>query len=169
MRVLLKTVLDVHPDQAWRALRSPAVFGELYGPLLRMRPHTALPTVWADGSRATVSMSAFGIVPLGRQRIDIRLQSDRPDGVRIVADVGGPETGPLSALSGWRHRMAVAPAPGDAERTLYRDELRIGGPLAPLLWPALWLGWQLRASRLRSLASGWDEDSGPDGVDTAEA
>ncbi|MGO3885150.1 MAG: hypothetical protein ACTJHU_02535 [Mycetocola sp.] len=157
MRVLLKTVLDVAPDQAWRALRSPAVLAELYAPLMTLTPRGPLPSSWSDGSGAVVELTGAGLVPLGRQRISIRLQQDRPDGVRIIADVGQPESGALGSLTRWQHRMAVSSFGGDPTRTLYRDELRFGGPSAPLLWPALWASWQLRGLRLRALAPGWDE------------
>ena len=36
MRILLKLVLDIDADAAWRALHSQAALAELYGPLLRV-------------------------------------------------------------------------------------------------------------------------------------
>jgi hypothetical protein len=54
--------------------------------------------------------------------------------------------------------MAVAPAPGDPGRTLWRDRLVIGGPAAAALWPVLWTVWQWRGARLRQLAPTWAHD-----------
>jgi hypothetical protein len=157
MRIQLKTVLDCEPDVAWRALRSPAALREIYGPLLDMRPESALPTMW-NATTATVALSVAGLVPTGRQRIDISFEEQRADGVRILIDDGAPLSGPLALLSSWRHRMAVAPAPDDHGKTLYRDRLDIGGPAAPVLWFPLWTVWQWRGSRLAELAPTWAYD-----------
>ena len=64
--------------------------------------------------------------------------------VRIFRDSGIPLTGPLAALDVWDHQIAVAPAPGDPAKTLWRDRLVIGGAAAPPLWPVLWGMWQWR-------------------------
>jgi hypothetical protein len=78
--------------------------------------------------------------------------------VRIFRDSGIPLTGPLASLDVWDHQMAIAPAPGDPGKTLWRDRLVIGGPTAPALWPVLWGMWQWRAARIRALAPTWAHD-----------
>ena len=159
MRILLKFVVDCDADAAWRALHSPQVMAELYGPLLTMDAD-ARPSRWEDGDDLIVRLRIAGAVPAGSQLIAI---SDRParDGagpVRIVQDAGMPLTGPLAALTGWDHQMAVSPDPADSGRTLWRERLVITGPTAPALWPVLWAAWQWRSVRIRALAPGWAHD-----------
>lgn len=167
MRIQLKTVLDCEPDVAWRALRSPAALQEIYGPLLSMTSASELPTMW-QATTAEVALSVAGLIPTGRQRIDISFDDHRADGVRILVDDGAPLTGPLALLGSWRHRMAVAPAPHDQGKTLYRDRLDIGGVAAPALWFPLWTVWQWRASRLAELAPTWAYDPEIAAVDDAD-
>jgi len=166
MRIQLKTVLDCEPDVAWRALRSPAALREIYAPLMVMKPETELPTMWG-ATTATVGLSLAGLIPTGRQTIDISFDDHRGDGVRILVYDGKPLTGPLALLGSWRHRMAVAPAPEDAGKTLYRDRLDIGGAAAPALWLPLWTVWQWRASRLADVAPTWAYDPEIQAVDEA--
>ena len=163
MRIQLKTVLDCDPDAAWRALRSPAVLRELYGPFLQMASleTTGFPTVWSE-ERHEVVLRLGGVVPVGRQAMDLRLRDDRADGIRILKDDGAALTGPLSLLDSWTHRMAVSPAAGDPGKTLYRDRLDIHGPLAPAYWYPLWLTWPWRGRRIRQLAPTWAYDPRPE-------
>jgi hypothetical protein len=76
MRIQLKTVLDCEPDVAWRALRSPAALREIYAPLMVMTPETELPTMW-DATTTTVGLSFAGLIPSGRQRIEISFDDHR--------------------------------------------------------------------------------------------
>ncbi|MCR2813767.1 hypothetical protein [Microbacterium sp. zg.Y1084] len=161
MRILLKLVLDCDADAAWRALHSPRAVAELYGPLLEMHPMDAagLPSRLEPGADVPVSLRAAGVA-VGQQLIhvsDRRLEDTRGP-VRVLRDSGIPLTGPLAALDTWDHQMAVSPAPGDPDRTLWRERLVIGGAAAPLLWPVLWGVWQWRAARLRTLAPTWAYD-----------
>ncbi|MGW9114619.1 hypothetical protein [Microbacterium sp. NPDC055683] len=155
MRILQKLVLDCDVDAAWRALHSPAVLAELYGPLVRMRPLGAdpMPLEWSSGDDAAVALET-GPLTIGTQLI---ATVDRSKGdVRILRDAGTPLTGPLASLDVWDHQMAVS-ATADG-RTLWRERLTIGGGAAPLLWLPLWAIWQVRAVRLRRLARTWAFD-----------
>lgn len=160
MRIMLKFVIDVDADAAWHALHSPAVLGEIYGPLITLErlspddsPETAHPSY-------AVQMRLFDVIPLGRQLIALSdgIRDDRTGSVRIVRDSGIPLTGPLSTLDVWDHQMAVSPVSGDRRRTLWRDRLVIAGPLAPVLWPMLWVVWQWRQRRIRRIAPSWADD-----------
>lgn len=167
MRILLKLVLDIDPDAAWRAVHSPRVVAELYGPLLELEPlEAALPTVLSPGSDMPVRMRAAGLA-LGDQLIHTSDRSVRESAgeVRILRDSGIPLTGPLAALAVWDHQMAISPAPGQPGKTLWRDRLVIGGAAAPVLWPVLWATWQWRGVRLRQMAPTWayDPESDPHG------
>ncbi|GAB3618081.1 hypothetical protein GCM10027416_26380 [Okibacterium endophyticum] len=162
MRIQLKVELDCEPRAVWRALHSPAVLQELYGPLV----HTAsgieggFPTSWTTGTEHVLTIRAAGLVPLGRQRIALR-DDRRPDGTRILSDEGGGVSGPLASLASWRHRMAVSAVPDRPGAALYRDRLDIGGPAAALYWYPLWALWQWREVRMKQLAPTWAYDPEP--------
>ncbi len=159
MRVMLKFEIDCDADAAWRALHSPQVLGELYGPLLNVEPWSEVPTSWNHGANAAVALSVAG-VPLGKQFISItdRERTHAGRHVRILRDSGIPLTGPLASLDVWDHQMAVSAVAGHPHRTLWRDRLTIGGATAPLLWPALWATWQWRQLRITQLAPSWAFD-----------
>lgn len=167
MRIMLKLVLDCDADAAWRALHSPRAVAELYGPLVGLQPMdpAGLPTSLEPGAdvpvRLRLGLGDAGI-GLGDQLIHVseRAVADARGPVRILRDSGIPLTGPLAALDVWDHQMAVAPAPGEPGRTLWRERLVIGGPTALALWPVLWAVWQWRAGRLRRLAPTWAHDPG---------
>ncbi|MGV9194654.1 hypothetical protein ACQ143_09970 [Microbacterium sp. MC2] len=163
MRIMLKLVLDCDADAAWRALHSPRALAELYAPLVDMAPVAEGPTLLEPGSDVAVQLRLAGTVPLGRQLIHAtdRYVEDHRGAVRILRDSGIPLTGPFAALDVWDHQMAVSPAPGAPEKTLWRDRLVIGGPTAALLWPVLWATWQWRAARLRAVAPTWAFDPEP--------
>lgn len=170
MRILLKLTLDCDADAAWRALHSPRVVAELYGPFVGLTPMGAggLPTVLEPGADVPVRMTLGGAplptVALGSQLIHVsdRLVEDADGPVRILRDSGIPLTGPLASLDVWDHQMAVSPAPSDPTRTLWRERLVIGGPAAAALWPVLWGVWQWRGMRLRQLAPSWAYEPGDD-------
>ena len=166
MRVLSKFTIDCDADAAWRALHSPRVLAEVYGPFLDMQPLEAIPTQWEHGQNAAVGLSVAGLIPVGRQLISITHAEREVGGVRvrIIRDSGMPLTGPLAVLDVWDHQMAVSPLPDG--RTLWRERLVIGGAAAPALWPGLWALWQWRAARIRQIAPSWAHD--PDAV-TAES
>lgn len=161
MRVLTKFTIDCNADAAWRALHSPRVLAEVYGPLLDMQPLEAIPTQWEGGQSAAVGMSLGGILPLGTQLISVSDRELLQGGarVRILRDSGIPLSGPLASLTVWDHQMAVSPLADG--RTLWRERLVIGGASAPLLWPSLWALWQLRAARIRTIAPSWDGGDTP--------
>lgn len=162
MRILLKLVIDIDADAAWRALHSPRAVAELYGPMMDLAAldPDGLPTSWEPGGDVGVQLSLAGAVPMGRQLMHFteRTVQDANGDVRIFRDSGIPLTGPLASLDVWDHQMAISPAPGDPTKTLWRDRLTIGGPTALAMWPVLWSIWQWRAARIRALAPTWAHD-----------
>jgi hypothetical protein len=171
MRVLLKEVLDCDPDAAWRAIRSPAVFAEVSSPLLVMESHApdGLPTVWEPGDHL-VTMRGGGIVPLGKQTINLSMQTLRHGDVRILRDTGRGVSGSLAAVTLWDHRMAIAADPAGTGKTLYRDQLIFrAGPATLALWPAFWSFWQWRMLQLKRLAPTWRFDVGVDDSEFARS
>lgn len=161
MRVLLKFEIRCDVDAAWRAIHSPAVMAEIATPLISVSPLDAMPTQWASGSNATVELRAGGVVPVGKQLINISDRERTHEGarVRILRDTGIPLSGPLASLDVWDHQIAVSAVPGHSNRTLWRDRLVIAGPTAPLLWPAVWSAWQWRMQRIKRLAPTWAYDA----------
>lgn len=171
MYVQLKFPMDTPSDAAWRALRSVAVVRELYSPLVDVRPLgdfipengsasvelenlEAVATMWEPGS-VECRARLFGIIPLGRQIIRVSFEQAEDGRTNLFVDTGGATSGPLALLTGWRHRMAVSPLPGDPGRSLWRDRVEFHGPMAPLYWPVLWALWQWRGQKIRALAPGW--------------
>ncbi|MEO6117019.1 MAG: hypothetical protein ABIP33_11595 [Pseudolysinimonas sp.] len=155
MHVHLKLVLDCPPDAAWRALRSPSVFADVSYPWVQFEPlaDNGFPEEWSEGSHPVRARALYGIFDAGTQDIDLTFRHRGQ--VRIFEDHGGPLSGPLAIVTGWRHRMAVSagPRPGT---TLLRDRLEFSaGILTPPVWIGFWLFWQWRARGLVRLAPGF--------------
>lgn len=132
-------------------LHDPVALGEVVAPLVEIEPvgHRRFPPAWSDGDHL-VRLRLLGILPIGDQRI--RLSASRRGDARILEDVGGPVSGGIGLVTGWRHRMAVSPLTGG--RTLYRDRLDISaGVLTPLVWIAAWALWQFRAVGIRRVVA----------------
>ncbi len=151
MRVVLRFELDAYPDEVWAMLHDPLALGEVVAPLIEMEPvgHRRFPPTWSSGDHL-VRLRLLGVVAIGDQRI--RLSTSRRGDARILEDSGGPVSGALGLVRGWRHRMAVSPLPGG--RTLYRDRLDLSaGLLTPVAWIAVWALWQYRAIGIRRVVA----------------
>ena len=152
MYVQLKLRLDAPVDAVSDALTDPAVMVAVAGPLLQYRSEApeGFPSRWSTQPHP-VSASLFGLAPLGRTRVD--LDWHEREGAWIQTDTGRGITGTFLRMR-IKHRMAVSPL--GAGRTLLRDRLEFhAGLLGVALWPGLWLTWQWRAYRLRTLAPTW--------------
>src|SRR5690606_25958480 len=95
MRILLKFTIDTDADAAWRALHSPTVLAEIYGPFLTVEPldpaEAEVVAVDPDPRRsAAVQLGLLGRVPLGRQLISVSDRTRTLGGqtVRILRDSG---------------------------------------------------------------------------------
>jgi len=151
MRVTLRLELDALPETVWDMLHDPLALGAVVAPLLELEPvgHRRFPPRWTPGDHL-VRSRALGLVPIGDQVI--RLSTRRVGDARILEDSGGPVSGALAIVTGWRHRMAVSPLPG--HRTLYRDRLDVdAGLLTPVVWIGVWALWQWRARGIRRLVA----------------
>jgi len=158
--MLIRTEFELacSADVAWHAVHSPRQAAALYSPLVRMVAPEGMPDHFRSGDRVTVRMTLFGLLPLGRQIIDV--EDDCPAGPagepRTMRDRGGPISGPLALLSGWRHEMTLRRSPRRANHTLWRDELTISGGAAILFWPVLALMWRWRQRKLTRMAKTWN-------------
>jgi hypothetical protein len=149
--VALRLELDAYPDEVWAMLHDPLALAEVVAPLIEIEPvgHRRFPPTWTSGDHI-VRLRMLGILPIGDVRI--RLSSSRRGDTRILEDSGGPVSGALGVVTGWRHRMAVSPLPGGG--TLYRDRLDISaGALTALVWIGAWALWQVRAVGIRRVAA----------------
>lgn len=147
MRVVLQLDLDASPDEVWQMLTDPLALGQVVAPLLELEPvgRRRFPPTWSSGDHL-VRTRLFGLLAIGDQRI--RLTVSQRSGARILEDSGGPVSGPLAVVHGWRHRMAVSSLPGG--HTLYRDRLDFSaGLLTPIVWIGIWMLWQYRAIGIR--------------------
>lgn len=155
MRVLLKCHLNCEPETAWAKLHDPRVFSQVMAPLMTARSLEAegFPERWAMGSHR-IQLRLLGLIPLGVQSVKLSSREGEATGIRILRDQGVAESGALTLLRNWDHRMAVSAT--DDGRTLYRDQLRVrAGVLTPLAWPGLWLFWQWRGRQLMRLSTDW--------------
>lgn len=151
MKVQLRTRFAVNADDVWDAIRKPVMFRKVSAPLLEMRSLEpgGFPAQWLENAPHRVGIFALGVMPSGVQTIDVSYRTT-PDGTRVMTDAGTPQSGALTVITSWRHRMAVTALPDGT--TLYRDRLDFdAGLLSPLVWLSLWSFWQWRAFRLRRL------------------
>lgn len=159
MHVVLRFEIDAYPDEVWAMLHDPAALQEVVAPLLEMEPvgHRRFPPTWTPGDHL-VRARLFGLLPVGDQVINVT--SSRRGGARILEDSGGPVSGLLGIIAGWRHRMAVSPLPDG--RTLYRDRLDFSaGILTPLVWLGTWAFWQYRARRIPRVVASRRQGTAP--------
>lgn len=157
MRVRLDLLLDCPADAAWEALHSPAVFRAVSGPITTaesLEPE-GFPDRWPGGEHR-VRLRMLGVLPMGSQVIRLRDET-LLDGTRVVHDEGGPISGPMTIVTFWHHRMAVAPNPLSPEtRTRFHDTLEVrAGLLTPFAWLGFAVFWQLRGRAIARLAPGW--------------
>lgn len=152
MRVTLTTRLPCAPDDAWDAVRRPALLAHVAAPLLRFVPldPAPWPARWREGEHR-VGLRLFGVLPLGTQQIVTTFApiERTPAGpVYRVRDVG---RGDLARV--WDHRITIAPAPGGA--TSYTDDVEVAaGWLTPGVWLFAHAFYRWRQRRWRALAAG---------------
>ena len=152
MHVQLKLRLACPVDVATDALRDPRVMVAVTKPLVVYRSEApdGFPSRWTEEAHP-VSARILGLLPLGSTHVD--LDWHERDGAWIQRDTGRGTSGQFARMR-INHRMAVVPdGPG---HTLLRDRLEFhAGPLGVVLWPGLWLTWQWRALRMKTLAPTW--------------
>ena len=89
-RVRVSTTLDAPVPWVVEQLQSTAVFRHITAPLLRFTPvEGAWPERWAPGGTLVLRMALFGVLPLGRQTVRIRLEAPAgPGGWPVLHDAG---------------------------------------------------------------------------------
>jgi hypothetical protein len=152
VKITVATILPVDTDTAWEMLHTPAIFKAVSSPftIFREHPEHPLPTRFSPDTDYTVSVSAGGIIPLGRQIIHLQDTVESPHR-RYTTDVGRGVSGMLGSLSHWRHQMAVERL--SATETQFTDQLTVNASWqTPMLWVAFSVFWRWRAMRLRQIA-----------------
>jgi len=125
----ISTTLAAPIDSVWEALQRPATLAYVSRGWLRFRPidPPALPEHWPEeGGDFEVGLTAFGLIPVGRQVIGISWP-DVPAPGRAIRDHGRG-----TFVREWDHLIELTPH--GEEATNYTDRLRIeAGWLTPLV------------------------------------
>jgi len=143
-RIVLHTHLEASPDQVWDWLEQPAVLREVTKPLMTFKPiePDAFPERW-DERDYLCALRLWGLIPLGRQVIDITLPPF--EGYkRFVRD-----NGHSARIKRWDHLITIEP---EGEGTRYEDRLDLdAGLLTPLVAAFAKVFYGHRQSRWREL------------------
>lgn len=162
VKIKIQVHLECAADAAWRGLHSPAVAERLYLPLLRMKPQNggSFPAQFSSGTSIEVKLLLFQVITVGSQRImieDLVMKDQGSGGLRTMRDAGRPLSGPLALVNSWNHEITVGPAGN--ERTLWSDELTVGGWFAPFAALILWPMWHWRGAKLKRISRDWKFES----------
>lgn len=163
MKLSVETVLPMVAQDVLARLRTPDLLGFVAAPLVRFKPldPPQFPSEWTEG-KFLVAARLFGLVPLGRQTIDISfdgLSNDR----YAVRDNG---YGDLARR--WDHRIEVIDL--GSGQTRYRDTVDVeAGVLTPLVWLFARLFYSHRQRRWRQLARALNDPLAPVSVAVREA
>ncbi len=142
--------LPVAVDRLWDEITKPALMVHIAKGMVDIAPYDppAFPDSWQVGPYE-VSLKLWGILPFGRQVIDIEYPVTTPP-VRTLRDKGH------SALTRvWDHLITLEPTPGG---TRYTDRIAIdAGLLTPLVAAFAQRFYRHRQARLaRLVAAGFD-------------
>lgn len=147
MRVRLSTKLPMTAEETQALVATPALLGHIAAPLLRFAPvdPPVFPKVWSE-SRYLVRVLLGGMLPLGRQWIDISHHSVSDEGFRMRDDGSG------DLARRWDHWITITP--DAAGGCTYTDDVEIdAGLLTPIVWSFARLFYAHRQRRWRALAA----------------
>lgn len=160
MHVGLKIVLDAPVDAVRDALARPTAMVASTRPFLvyRSLDPDGFPERWTPGRPHPIAADVLGLVPSGTTHVSITAYE--VDGVPVQRDDGGGTSG-LFARMDMHHRMAATPLPDGSTLLVDRLTFRMRPwVLGIALWPGMWVIWQWRAHRMRTLAPSWREERG---------
>jgi hypothetical protein len=149
MRVQVSTKLDCASQQVWREVQTSRLLEHISAPLLTFEPldPPVLPTVW-EKRRYVVRMKLFGMLPLGRQAIEISTPLIDYTSGRQMYQIRDNGYGDLIAT--WDHLISICEAADG--RTHYTDRIDIrAGVLTPLIWLFAQVLYRHRQRRWRRL------------------
>ena len=145
LRLQLETVLECSAETAWREECRVEHLFAISRPLIVFRSddRTLPDRRWRQGQVLELRGYAFGVVPLGRHRVEVVLLDPARREIH-TAERGG-------SIRLWRHRVRISPQ--SPARCRYLDDILLdAGPLTAALWLFAWLTYRLRQRRRRSLA-----------------
>jgi len=116
-RVEVSTYLDAHPERVWQEVNTIRLLRFVAAPLLTFKPidPPEFPEVFPEG-RQLVSMRFRGVLPIGRQVIDVSRPAAR-ESTRFIRD-----NGHSALIRRWDHLIAIAP---EGVGTRYTDTVEI--------------------------------------------
>ncbi|WP_373488908.1 hypothetical protein [Blastomonas sp.] len=147
MRISISTVLDAPFAKVREELGKSRLLVHVTAPLVKFRPITppSFPSEWRDG-RYLVAMLLGGVLPLGRQWIEISHPKPESSSVYRIRDNGSGQL-----VRTWDHHITIHERPDG--RTDYLDEVEIkAGLLTPIIASFAALFYRHRQRRWRFLA-----------------
>jgi hypothetical protein len=144
MIVERSTVLPCSPEQCIDEIGTTRLLRYVARPLVVFEAldPPALPGRW-EQRRYEVRLWIFGVVPLGRQTIDLSWTHRSRENLELR------DNGRGGLISRWDHRITIRPA---GEGTLYTDRVEVqAGPLTPLVWAFAWIFFRHRHRRWQRL------------------
>ena len=145
MRVVVETVLPMAVQGVVARLRTPELLCFVAAPLVRFEPldPPQFPSEWAEG-KYLVAARLFGLIPLGRQTVDISFDGVSEDCYAIR------DNGHGDLARRWDHRIDVVDV--GSGQTRYRDTIDIeAGILTPFVWLFAQLFYRHRQRRWQQL------------------
>lgn len=128
MHLRLTTKLDVPAETAAALVGMPALLEHVAAPLLRFTPvdPPSFPSVWEE-RRYRVRVLLAGVLPLGRQWIDISREAAPEDSYQMRDNGSG------DLARRWDHRITIV-ADGENACTYVDDVAVEAGLLTPFVW-----------------------------------
>jgi len=154
MKISVTTNLSCTRSDAWDALHNPDVFQAVSAPFLSFeaKEPSTFPLRFESKKRYVVQARAFGFIPMGTQEIN-PVDSTSGD-CTTFTDNGRGLSGPLKAVTTFRHQMTLQPSGTGPTKLTDVLEFRAG-----LLTPALWIGfrlfWWWRHKKMATMAPQW--------------
>jgi len=147
------THLACPPEKCFRELKTTRLFEFVSWPIVRFDPvdPPQFPRTWEERTYL-VRASVFGLIPVGRQRIDITGRNRSGETRSFFVELRDNGRGTL--VSKWDHVITVREADTGC---LYTDRVEIeAGLLTPLVTAFAWCFYRHRQRRWRQLvASGF--------------
>ena len=142
--------LPCSPAQCFAEVQTPRLLIHVASPLVRFIPlePKSFPETW-EAKEYLVSMRLFGLVPMGRQVINISRRDRSPEMGHFYIEFR--DNGHGSLISKWDHLISIEEAPQGCK---YTDRVEVkAGLLTPFVWLFAWFFYRHRQRRWKQLAN----------------
>ena len=149
MRIERSLLLPCTPEHCLAEVRTTRLLRHVAWPMVVFTPETppSFPDEWEEKAYL-VSMRLFGVLPLGRQHIDISIRDRSAETGRFHVELRDNGHGTL--ISTWDHRITIEAAPTGCR---YTDRVDIrAGLLTPFATLFAWVFYRHRQRRWRQVA-----------------